>query len=82
MASRPGLGSSYVVQCDGAEIRTVEGRGMDTLHPLQQPSGTTTARSGFCTPGFLMLAVAVLEDDPRRRGRVEGGDVIQPVPPH
>jgi aerobic carbon-monoxide dehydrogenase small subunit len=56
----------FAVQCDGAEIRTVEGLADgDTLHPLQQAFWDHHGlQCGFCTPGFLMLAVAVLEDDP------------------
>jgi carbon-monoxide dehydrogenase small subunit len=54
------------VQADGSAIRTVEGlaRG-DVLHPLQtafiEHHGL---QCGFCTPGFLMLAAAMLERDP------------------
>ncbi len=56
----------FAVQCEGAEIRTVEGLADgDTLHPLQQAFWDNHGlQCGFCTPGFLMLAVAVLEDDP------------------
>jgi carbon-monoxide dehydrogenase small subunit len=56
----------FAVQCEGAEIRTVEGLADgDTLHPLQQAFWDHHGlQCGFCTPGFLMLAVAVLEDDP------------------
>ena len=56
----------FAVQCGGAEIRTVEGLADgDTLHPLQQAFWDNHGlQCGFCTPGFLMLAVAVLEVDP------------------
>jgi carbon-monoxide dehydrogenase small subunit len=56
----------FAVQAQGKEIRTVEGlaRG-ETLHPLQQAFTDNHAlQCGFCTPGFLMLAAAVLEKDP------------------
>ena len=47
----------FAVQLDGAEITTVEGLGRpDDLHPLLQ--------CGYCTPGFLMLATALLRDNP------------------
>ena len=51
---------------DGAEIRTVEGLADgETLHPLQRAFITHHAlQCGFCTPGFLMLATAILENDP------------------
>ena len=56
----------FAVQADGAEIRTVEGLADgETLHPLQRAFISHHAlQCGFCTPGFLMLAAAVLENDP------------------
>jgi carbon-monoxide dehydrogenase small subunit len=56
----------FAVQADGAQIRTVEGlEGSDgTLHPVQQAFWDHHGlQCGFCTPGFLMLAVATLESD-------------------
>lgn len=57
----------FAVQCDGRRIRTVEGLaapdGAD--HPLQAAfSAEHALQCGFCTPGFLMLAVGALENDP------------------
>ncbi len=56
----------FAVQCGGREIRTVEGLADgDRLHPLQQAFWDHHGlQCGFCTPGFLMLAAAVLEQDP------------------
>jgi carbon-monoxide dehydrogenase small subunit len=57
----------FAVQCEGTAIRTVEGLAEDgvTLHPLQQAFWDHHGlQCGFCTPGFLMLAVGVLERDP------------------
>ncbi len=56
----------FAVQADGAEIRTVEGLADgETLHPIQRAFITHHAlQCGFCTPGFLMLATAILENDP------------------
>ena len=56
----------FAVQADGSEIRTVEGLADgETLNPLQHAFMTHHAlQCGFCTPGFLMLATAVLEKDP------------------
>jgi carbon-monoxide dehydrogenase small subunit len=56
----------FAVQADGSEIRTVEGLADgETLNPLQRAFMTHHAlQCGFCTPGFLMLATAVLEIDP------------------
>ena len=54
------------VQADGKRIRTVEGLADgDKLHPLQRSFIANHAlQCGFCTPGFLMLAVNVLETNP------------------
>ncbi len=56
----------FAVQADGRKIRTVEGLANgDVLHPIQQAFiDNHGLQCGFCTPGFLMLAVNVLERDP------------------
>ena len=56
----------FAAQCSSREIRTVEGLADgDRLHPLQQAFWDHHGlQCGFCTPGFLMLAAAVLEQDP------------------
>ena len=56
----------FAVQCDGAKIRTVEGLADgEEPHPLQRAFMEHHAlQCGFCTPGFLMLAVGVLEREP------------------
>jgi carbon-monoxide dehydrogenase small subunit len=56
----------FAVQCSDVQIRTVEGLADgDTLHPLQQAFWDNHGlQCGFCTPGFLMLAVAGLESNP------------------
>lgn len=57
----------FAVQCEGATVRTVESlAGPDgALHPLQRAfSAEHALQCGFCTPGFLMLAAAVLDHDP------------------
>lgn len=54
----------FAVQADGAKLRTVEGlsSGGGTLHPLQESFREHFAvQCGFCTPGFLMTAVDLLE---------------------
>ena len=54
--------------CEGAEVTTVEGLGeASALHPLQQAFIDLDAlQCGFCTPGQLMAASALLarHDDP------------------
>ena len=49
----------------GRRIRTVEGLSSpDSLHPIQQAFlENDGAQCGFCTPGFLMSATALLERD-------------------
>jgi carbon-monoxide dehydrogenase small subunit len=56
----------FAVQADGRRIRTVEGLQQgEKLHPLQQAFMRHHAlQCGFCTPGFLMLAVGALEKQP------------------
>ena len=56
----------FAVQADGKTIRTVEGLASgDKLHPLQQAFiDHHGLQCGFCTPGFLMLAVNALERQP------------------
>ncbi len=54
------------VQADGAQLTTVEGLAQgQTLHPLQQAFHEHHAlQCGFCTPGFLMTALAFLQETP------------------
>ena len=56
----------FAVQAEGAQLRTVEGLAQNgELHPLQQAFWENHGlQCGFCTPGFLMLAVGVLEANP------------------
>ncbi len=53
-------------QAEGATIRTVESLSQGgSLHPLQEAFVEHHAlQCGFCTPGFLMLAVGLLEENP------------------
>ena len=56
----------FAVQADGQQLRTVEGLANgEELHPLQQAFiDHHGLQCGFCTPGFLMLAVNALEHNP------------------
>jgi aerobic-type carbon monoxide dehydrogenase small subunit (CoxS/CutS family) len=59
---------TLAVACDGAELSTVEGLSGpgDELTPLQQAFIDCDAlQCGFCTPGQLMSATALLRDNPR-----------------
>src|ERR1051326_7254928 len=55
------------VQADGASIETVEGLAEnDELTKLQQSfSDHHALQCGYCTPGMLMSATALLRDNPR-----------------
>lgn len=56
----------FAIQCQGVEIRTVEGLADgDELHPMQQAFWEHHGlQCGFCTPGFLMLATGAIEKNP------------------
>jgi carbon-monoxide dehydrogenase small subunit len=55
------------VQADGAAVQTVEGLAADgELDPLQQSfSDHHALQCGYCTPGMLMSAKALLAENPR-----------------
>ena len=55
------------VQAEGREITTVRGLGTeDDLHPLQRNFVEKGAvQCGFCTPGMLLSAKALLDENPR-----------------
>ena len=57
----------FAVQADGAELQTLEGLADgDEMHPLQQAFWDTHAlQCGFCTSGFLMSAVDLLNKNPQ-----------------
>lgn len=54
------------VQADGASVTTVEGLANgDRLHPLQEAFWNRHGlQCGFCTPGMLMTARELLDDNP------------------
>jgi aerobic-type carbon monoxide dehydrogenase small subunit (CoxS/CutS family) len=54
----------FAVQVDGAEIKTIEGLERDgELHPLQEAMRDSHSfQCGFCTPGFVMTALSLLEE--------------------
>lgn len=54
------------IDADGRTVETVEGLAVDgQLHPLQQAFiDTFGLQCGFCTPGFLMTAKALLDENP------------------
>jgi len=54
------------VECYGREVMTVEGLGSDgQLHPLQEAfADLGGAQCGYCTPGILLTAKALLDQNP------------------
>jgi aerobic carbon-monoxide dehydrogenase small subunit len=56
----------FAVQSDGREIRTIEGVADNgKLHPLQEGFKEEHGlQCGFCTPGMILSACALLEKNP------------------
>jgi carbon-monoxide dehydrogenase small subunit len=54
------------VECDGRSVQTVEGLASGTkLHPLQAAfADHGGSQCGYCTPGMLMTAKALLDREP------------------
>lgn len=56
------------IECDGKKIRTIEGltdKATGVMDPLQQAFIDHTAfQCGFCTPGIIMSAKALLNENP------------------
>jgi len=52
------------IECQGREVRTVEALAGASLHPLQQAFlELGAAQCGYCTPGFLLAAEALLKEN-------------------
>jgi aerobic-type carbon monoxide dehydrogenase small subunit (CoxS/CutS family) len=61
------------VECEGRDVLTVEGLVTDgRLHPLQDAfADLGAAQCGYCTPGFLVTAKALLDENPHpSRGEI------------
>src|SRR6476661_1753468 len=58
--------STLAIDVQGKPIRTVDGLATgNTLHPVQQAfADHDSLMCGFCTPGFVMATVALLEKHP------------------
>jgi xanthine dehydrogenase YagT iron-sulfur-binding subunit len=58
--------STLAIEVQGKQIRTVDGlASSDRLHPVQQAFCDKDAlMCGFCTPGFVMATVALIEKHP------------------
>ena len=57
----------FAVQADGCEVTTIEGLAKDgQLHPLQEGFWEEHGlQCGYCTPGMIMSAVNLLQDNPK-----------------
>ncbi len=61
------------LECDKKSVLTVEGLGADgKLHPLQEAfADLGAAQCGYCTPGILVTAKALLDENPHpSRGQI------------
>jgi carbon-monoxide dehydrogenase small subunit len=56
----------FAIQLDGASLTTVEGLADgERLHPIQEAFWATHGlQCGFCTPGILLTAKALLDENP------------------
>jgi carbon-monoxide dehydrogenase small subunit len=56
----------FAVQANGRQLRTIEGVATDgKLHPIQEAFWNEHGlQCGFCTPGFIMMASALLASNP------------------
>ena len=54
------------VQADGQEVTTIEGLATNgEMHPMKQAFTEHHAlQCGYCTPGMIMAAVSLLDDNP------------------
>ena len=57
----------FAVQADDRQVTTIEGRGMvNNMHPVQQAFAAHRGlQCGYCTPGMIMTAVALLQQTAR-----------------
>ncbi|MEO1639270.1 MAG: (2Fe-2S)-binding protein [Pseudomonadota bacterium] len=58
----------FAVEADGAEVATIEGQALPdgSLNPIQQAfQDHHGLQCGFCTPGMVMAATALLQENPK-----------------
>ena len=64
------------IQADGREVTTIEGLAQDgILHPVQQSFWECHGlQCGYCTPGMILAAVALLRETPKpTRAEIQHG---------
>jgi carbon-monoxide dehydrogenase small subunit len=57
----------FAAQADGSEVMTIEGLAKDgQLHPLQEGFWEEHGlQCGYCTPGMIMSAISLLNENPK-----------------
>jgi aerobic carbon-monoxide dehydrogenase small subunit len=57
----------FAIQASGCQVTTIEGLGtVNNMHPVQQAFAAHHAlQCGYCTPGMIMAAVALLQQQAR-----------------
>lgn len=56
----------FAVQCDGANVQTIEGLAKDgNYHPMQEGFWEEHGlQCGYCTPGMILSSLALLDEHP------------------
>ena len=71
---------TLAVQADGRAVMTIEGLGADGLHPLQQAFLEHDGfQCGYCTPGQICAASAMLEEVAAGMPSYVTGDLAAPA---
>jgi carbon-monoxide dehydrogenase small subunit len=56
---------TLALECEGAQIRTIEGLNEGQMHPLQKAFAECGgSQCGYCTPGFIMKSCELLQKNP------------------
>lgn len=56
---------TLAMECQGSEVRTIEGLNEYEMHPLQRSFAECGgSQCGYCTPGFIMKSCELLENNP------------------